>query len=131
MPCELIERMAACDDCRNLAVDHGRNPIGSLHPGADPRDWALPLATTPIRLDDHLITAHAARLPDRQPDCGTCEAWHKDHTIGPIHEAEAAPRLAPVRAAAEDPPPGTTSWGFRWRVVSRAGPGRNPIMEAA
>ncbi|MGW1659343.1 hypothetical protein [Streptomyces atratus] len=66
--------MAACDDCRNLAVDHGINLIGSLRPGADPRDWGLPLTTTRIHLDDHLVTAYAAWLPERQPDCGTCEA---------------------------------------------------------
>lgn len=71
MPCELIECMAACDDCRNLAVDHGINLIGSLRPGADPRDWGLPLTTTRIHLDDHLVTAYAAWLPERQPDCGS------------------------------------------------------------
>ncbi|WP_406163053.1 hypothetical protein OG298_41375 [Streptomyces sp. NBC_01005] len=79
MPCELIERMAACDDCRNLAVDYGMYLIGSRRYNADPRHWGLHLTTTRIHLDNHLITAHAAWLPDRQPDCGTCEAWREDH----------------------------------------------------
>ncbi|MCX4400173.1 hypothetical protein OG887_43740 (plasmid) [Streptomyces sp. NBC_00053] len=72
MPCELIERMAACDDCRNLAVDYGMNLTGSRRHNADPRHWELPLTLTRVHLDDHLITAHAAWLPDQQPDCGVC-----------------------------------------------------------
>ncbi|MFE3152228.1 hypothetical protein ACFXJ6_37225 [Streptomyces sp. NPDC059218] len=92
MPCELIKRMAACDDCRNLAVDYGMNLIGSRRRNADPRHWELPLTLTRVHLDDHLIAAHATWLPDRQPDCGVCETWRKEHTIGPIHEAEALHR---------------------------------------
>ncbi|GAA1328188.1 hypothetical protein GCM10009647_066250 [Streptomyces sanglieri] len=92
MPCELIERMAACDDCRNLAVDYGMNLIGSRRHNADPRHWELPLTLTRVHLDEHLITAHAVWLPDRQPDCGICETWREEHTIGPIHEAEALHR---------------------------------------
>jgi hypothetical protein len=91
MPCELIERMAACDDCRNLAVDYGMTLIRSRR-GAHPREWELDLTLTRLRLDDHLIAVHATWLPDRQPDCGECREWHDEHTIGPIHEAEALHR---------------------------------------
>ncbi|WP_332010935.1 hypothetical protein [Streptomyces uncialis] len=92
MPCQLIERMAACDDCRTFAVDYGLNLINSRRPGANPRDWEMPLTLTRIHLDDHLITAHAEWLPERRPGCDTCEAWRGDHTIGPIDEAEALHR---------------------------------------
>lgn len=54
MPCELIERMAACDDCRILAVDYDMNMISSLGFNAAPHDWGLPLTTSRIHLDDHL-----------------------------------------------------------------------------
>ncbi|MFJ2559204.1 MULTISPECIES: hypothetical protein [unclassified Streptomyces] len=92
LPCELIERKSACGGCRKLGVDYGMNLIGSLRHGATPGDWELPLIVTRLYLDDHLITMHAVWLPDRQPDCDVCEAWREDHTIGPIHEAEALHR---------------------------------------
>ncbi|MFB7592336.1 hypothetical protein [Streptomyces sp. NPDC056169] len=89
---ELIQRMAACGDCRKLAVDYGTNLIISRRPGADQRHWELPLTSTGIRLDDHLITEHAEWLPDRQPDCNVCELWREDYKIGPIEMAEALHR---------------------------------------
>ncbi len=92
MPREIIERMAACDDCRTLAVDYGTNLIGSRRHGAKPRDWELPLTAAGIHLDDHLITVHSAWLPDRQPNCDVCKLRRESHTIGPIEEAEALHR---------------------------------------
>ncbi|WP_275466341.1 hypothetical protein [Streptomyces noursei] len=102
MPCELLGRMAACGDCREVAVEYGLALIGSRRHGADPRAWELPLTSTRLHLDDHLITAHAAWLPDRQPDCDVCGAWREDYdAIGPICEAEALHRAwhlcAPLR----------------------------------
>lgn len=92
MPSELIQRMAACGACRTLAVDYGMNLTASRRRGADPRDWDLPLTTTRVNLEDHLITEHAAWLPDRQRDCEVCEAWRLDHAVGPVQEAEALHR---------------------------------------
>ncbi|MEU3447236.1 hypothetical protein AB0H29_08395 [Streptomyces thermolilacinus] len=101
MPCDIIERMAACGDCRTLAVDYGMTLTDSRRPGAPRRDWELPLTTSRVRLDTHLITAHGAWLPERQPDCDVCEAWRTAHLIGPIEEAEALHRAwhlcAPLR----------------------------------
>lgn len=88
----LIERMSACGHCRRLAVEYGINLTGFRRRGANPRDWELPLTTAQIELNDHLITVHAVWLPDRQPDCDTCNAWRSDRPIGPIEEAEALHR---------------------------------------
>ncbi|MFG2142604.1 hypothetical protein ACGFRG_00135 [Streptomyces sp. NPDC048696] len=102
MSCEIVERMAACGACRTLAVDYGLNLINSRRHGANPRDWELPLTTARIELDHHLITVHAAWLPERQPGCDVCEVWRGDHVIGPMDEAEALHRAwhlcEPVRA---------------------------------
>ncbi|MDK0525093.1 hypothetical protein [Streptomyces sp. ML-6] len=89
MPSDLFERMAACAECRELAVDYGMSLTDSRRPGADPRHWELRLTTTRIDLDDHLIAAHPAWLPDRQPGCGICESWRAHYAIGPIVELEA------------------------------------------
>ncbi|MER6499192.1 hypothetical protein ABT218_07300 [Streptomyces sp. NPDC001455] len=85
--------MSACADCRELAVEYGLALTGSRRPNANPRRWDLPLTTTRVRLDDHLITTHPAWLPDRQPGCDICEAWRADYVIGPMDEAEALHRV--------------------------------------
>ncbi|MFC0847520.1 hypothetical protein ACFH04_28000 [Streptomyces noboritoensis] len=76
-----------------LAVDYGMNVIGSQRHNADLRDWEQPLTATRIHLHDHLVTVHAAWLPERQSDCDVCEVWREGHTIGPIEEAEALHRV--------------------------------------
>ncbi|MGW5816511.1 hypothetical protein [Streptomyces noursei] len=124
MPCQLIQKMRACGDCRTLAVDYGMNLIGSRRHGADPRDWDLPLTSTQLHLDDHLITTHAAWLPDRQADCDICGAWREDHTVGPIHEAEALHRAwhlcEPLRAVCT---PGNHELTYLIEVGKRPGSG--------
>ncbi|MFI2620485.1 hypothetical protein [Streptomyces sp. NPDC018584] len=86
---ELIERMAACDECRKVAVEYGMNLIGSRRRGAEPHHWGLRLTTSRIHLDDHLILTHSEWLPERQPDCEVCESWREHYAIGPIVELEA------------------------------------------
>lgn len=86
---DLIERMAACDECRKLAVEYGMNLIGSRRRGAKPRDWGLPLTTSQTALDDHLILTHSEWLPERQPGCKVCESWRAYCAIGPMVVSEA------------------------------------------
>ncbi|MEU5234001.1 hypothetical protein AB0G82_32705 [Streptomyces anulatus] len=92
MASELIQKMHACAECRLLAVDYGLELIASRRPRADPRDHGLRLTVRRLKLDEHLISTHAAWLPDRQPNCVVCDAWTEDHTISPIEEAEALHR---------------------------------------
>jgi hypothetical protein len=89
---DVMARMSACADCRELAVEYGLALTASRRPGADPRHWDLLLVTTRIHLDDHLIAAHSAWLPDRHPDCGICGTWRAVHVIGPMEWAEALHR---------------------------------------
>lgn len=89
---DLIQRMAACPDCRTLALGYGTNLVRSRQWNTNPRDWGLPLAVTRGRLDDHLVSAHAEWLPERQPGCDACEAWSERYAIGPITEGEALHR---------------------------------------
>ncbi|MFF8696741.1 hypothetical protein ACF08W_31460 [Streptomyces sp. NPDC015144] len=90
---DVVARMAGCGACRKLAVEYGLAVAGSRHPRARARDWDLPLTSTRIHLEDHLITTHPEWLPDRQPDCETCDAWHETSgTTGPICEPEALHR---------------------------------------
>ncbi|WP_405444503.1 hypothetical protein OG350_37570 [Streptomyces achromogenes] len=92
MPSDLIQHMQGCGNCRTLAVEYGTTLISSRRPRARERDWELPLVTTRVELEDHLVAEHAVWLPGRVAGCGTCEAWYCGPTDGPLEEAEALHR---------------------------------------